>query len=52
MYEAGEGWQRLCEFLGVPVPEEPFPRLNTREEFEQRWRDRVDEPPEEAGRST
>ncbi len=39
VYEAGEGWERLCEFLSVPVPEEPFPRVNTREEFEQRWRE-------------
>ncbi len=23
-----EGWEPLCRFLGVPVPAEPFPRLN------------------------
>ncbi|KAK3944593.1 P-loop containing nucleoside triphosphate hydrolase protein [Diplogelasinospora grovesii] len=23
-----EGWQPLCDFLGVPVPDEPFPRAN------------------------
>jgi hypothetical protein len=28
VYEAKEGWGPLCEFLGVPVPDEPFPRLN------------------------
>jgi hypothetical protein len=33
VYEAGEGWERLCAFLGVPVPDEPFPRENTREQF-------------------
>jgi hypothetical protein len=22
----GEGWERLCPFLGVPVPDRPFPR--------------------------
>ena len=22
---AGEGYERLCPFLGVPVPDEPFP---------------------------
>jgi hypothetical protein len=23
---AGEGWERLCPFLGRPIPSEPFPR--------------------------
>ncbi|KAF2141672.1 uncharacterized protein K452DRAFT_228059 [Aplosporella prunicola CBS 121167] len=27
-YRVGEGWERLCEFLEKPVPEEPFPRVN------------------------
>ncbi|MEZ4451932.1 MAG: sulfotransferase [Nannocystaceae bacterium] len=30
VYEVSEGWGPLCEFLGVPVPDEPFPRLNDR----------------------
>ena len=25
---AGEGWQKLCPFLGVDVPSDPFPRNN------------------------
>ena len=33
VYEVGQGWAPLCSFLGVPVPAEPFPRVNTREEF-------------------
>ena len=24
----GAGWGPLCEFLGVPIPDEPFPHLN------------------------
>ena len=32
-FEAAEGWEPLCAFLGVPVPDEPFPRTNSREEF-------------------
>lgn len=24
----GDGWEPLCEFLGVPVPDQPFPRAN------------------------
>ncbi|WEW61431.1 hypothetical protein PRK78_006921 [Emydomyces testavorans] len=27
-YSVKEGWEPLCKFLGVPVPDEPFPRLN------------------------
>jgi hypothetical protein len=28
VYEAGDGWEPLCRFLDVPVPDEDFPRLN------------------------
>lgn len=28
-----EGWEPLCVALGVPVPDEPFPHANSREEF-------------------
>jgi hypothetical protein len=31
--DVAEGWEPLCRFLGVPVPEEPFPRINSVEEF-------------------
>lgn len=33
VFEAGAGWQPLCEFLGRPVPREPFPHVNTRSSF-------------------
>ncbi len=33
VYEVSEGWEPLCTFLGVPVPDEPFPRVNTADEF-------------------
>lgn len=36
VYETGEGWEPLCAFLGVPVPDMPFPATNTTEEFQQR----------------
>jgi len=35
VYNVKEGWAPLCAFLGVPVPETPFPRLNDRETFKQ-----------------
>jgi hypothetical protein len=28
VFEVAEGWEPLCEFLGLPVPGDPFPRLN------------------------
>lgn len=33
VFEASQGWAPLCEFLGKPIPEEPYPRTNTTEEF-------------------
>jgi Sulfotransferase domain len=33
VYEVAEGWEPLCRFVGRPVPDEPFPRINTTEEF-------------------
>ena len=28
VYDVRERWTQLCTFLGVPVPDEPFPNLN------------------------
>lgn len=28
VFEVTQGWAPLCEFLGVPIPAEPFPHLN------------------------
>lgn len=33
VFEVSQGWGPLCGFLGVPVPDEPFPRSNDREVF-------------------
>jgi hypothetical protein len=33
VYEVKQGWEPLCDFLGVDVPEKPFPRLNDSEAF-------------------
>jgi hypothetical protein len=32
-YHPGDGWEPICEKLGLPVPAEPFPHLNTTDEF-------------------
>ncbi|KAI1264779.1 hypothetical protein F5Y18DRAFT_78795 [Xylariaceae sp. FL1019] len=31
-YKMSSGWEPLCEFLGRPVPDVPFPRSNSRKE--------------------
>lgn len=33
VYELGGGWEPICDFLGKPVPDEPYPHSNTGEEF-------------------
>lgn len=33
VYEIHQRWDPLCEFLGVPVPDTPFPHLNSKEEW-------------------
>ena len=40
VYETGSGWEPLCAFLDCPIPDAPYPRRNTREEFHDRglWR--------------
>ena len=34
VYSVDQGWTPLCAFLGVPVPETPFPNVNDRAEFQ------------------
>ncbi len=36
IFESGEGWERLCAFLGVAVPDAPFPKANSRADFARR----------------
>jgi hypothetical protein len=33
VYNVKSGWGPLCHFLGVPVPDEPFPMVNDRAHF-------------------
>ena len=35
VYEVKHGWEPLCEFLNLPVPDKPFPRVNGRDETRQ-----------------
>ena len=40
-WRASDGWQPLCAALGVPVPADPFLRVNTTEEFHARLAQQV-----------
>jgi hypothetical protein len=40
VFEAKQGWDPLCKFLGVPVPSTPYPNTNSTEEFQARVRAR------------
>ena len=33
VFDVAEGWEPLCRFLNVPVPNTPFPHLNLRADF-------------------
>ncbi len=33
VFEVSEGWEPLCRFLGKPIPDVPFPRINDGESF-------------------
>lgn len=33
VFDVAQGWEPLCNFLGVPVPAVPFPRTNARDDF-------------------
>jgi hypothetical protein len=35
IFQAKDGWGPLCEFLGVPVPDRPYPHVNSTAEFGQ-----------------
>ncbi|MFT5193266.1 MAG: hypothetical protein ACI9EW_000020 [Cellvibrionaceae bacterium] len=32
-----DGWGPICERLGLPIPNEPFPRTNSKKEFAERF---------------
>jgi hypothetical protein len=36
VWSPADGWEPLCEFMGLPVPDAPFPRANDTETFTER----------------
>lgn len=43
VFEAKQGWEPLCRFLDVPVPDEPFPHVNDRDAFKARREGRLED---------
>jgi hypothetical protein len=41
--ELGEGWERLCAFLGKPIPYVPYPNLNNPKELQETITKRVED---------
>ncbi|MEZ4658398.1 MAG: sulfotransferase [Caldilineaceae bacterium] len=37
VYDVKQGWEPLCKFLEVPVPDTPFPHLNDAKTFQRLW---------------
>ncbi len=35
VYDVSDGWGPLCKFLGKPIPKEPLPHLNKKENFKE-----------------
>lgn len=35
VFNVSEGWEPLCKFLGVPIPNQPLPHLNKKENFKE-----------------
>jgi len=32
-WHPGDGWEPICDKLGLPVPSDPFPHVNTTDDF-------------------
>jgi Sulfotransferase domain len=41
VYNVASAWSPLCEFLGVPIPDQPFPHANSGDDFRLSLRDSV-----------
>jgi hypothetical protein len=48
VFSPKQGWEPLCSFLGVPVPDAPFPRVNSRDEISAVSREQGGIPPDPA----
>src|SRR4051812_16043294 len=37
-WHPGDGWKPICDKLGLPIPSEPFPHVNSTDDFRATWR--------------
>ena len=44
VFSVKEGWEPLCSFLGVPVPDTPFPNVNDRQALHNKLSGLTDKP--------
>lgn len=44
VFNPAEGWEPLCRFLGVPVPDQAFPKINSTQEWQERPRRDISRP--------
>jgi len=51
VHRLGDGWEPLCAFLGVPVPDEPYPVVNTTEDMSTMTAARKEDPAPDAVRN-
>ena len=43
VFQSSQGWEPLCDFLSVDVPDEPYPRVNSTDDFLTRMKARIAE---------
>jgi hypothetical protein len=48
-YDGAQGWEPLCKFLDVAIPDEAYPFTNTTADFQKRAQERAQELTESAG---
>ena len=39
VYRVADGWPPLCHFLERQIPDEPFPQVNSADDFRRRFAD-------------
>jgi hypothetical protein len=49
VHRLGDGWGPLCAFLGVPVPDAPYPSSNSTDSFQKQAKDKGMLPGGDAG---
>jgi hypothetical protein len=50
-FETGAGWEPLCAALGLPIPETPFPHLNSTADFNSQTVEDIQAELDEAGKA-